>query len=139
MNNKEQPQKDRPGRGKAFGITLLALVDDFILIALLFVLLRVFNVELEIWALVVIGILGLILIFIAHRAILVSFQKRKVTGREGMIGETVVVVKRLQPKGMVRAGAEYWNAISEEGTMEEGEEAVITGIRGLSLEVKKKS
>lgn len=134
----EGQTKDRPGRGKAWGITLLALVDDFIIIAIVFVLLRVFNVDLPVWALVLLGIIGVVIIFIAHRAILVSFRKHKVTGKEGMMGQTAVVVKRLQPTGTVQVGAEYWNAVSGEGVIEEGEEAVITGMRGLNLEVRKK-
>ncbi len=137
-DNEGQTKKDRPGRGKAWGITLLALVDDFIIIAIVIILLRVFDVDLPVWALVLLGIIGVAIIVIVHRAVLNSFRKHRVTGREGMMGQKAVVVSRLQPKGTVQVGAEYWNAVSGEGAIEEGEEAVITGMRGLNLEVRKK-
>lgn len=137
-DNSGKQQKDTSIHVKNRGIIFLAVLDDVVLIALIFLLFRAFNLKLAIWGYVLIGFLALIFIVIAHHAVVSSFHRRKVSGREGMIGLTAVVTKQLEPRGTVLVGGEYWNAGSPRDIIDEGEEVIITGIRGLVLEVKRK-
>ena len=66
-------------------------------------------------------------------------QKRPViTGQEALIGAAAVARTELNPKGLVFVSGENWNAVSEEGKIEAGEEVVITGVEGLLLKVRRK-
>jgi membrane-bound serine protease (ClpP class) len=71
--------------------------------------------------------------------VIVRGQTRKIiTGQEGLIGQLAVTRTVLNPKGIVFCAGSLWNAVSEEGQVEEGEEVVITEIEGLKLKVRKK-
>jgi membrane-bound serine protease (ClpP class) len=66
----------------------------------------------------------------------VRAQRRRVqTGAPGMMGERGVVVERLAPVGRVRIGGVLWNARSAQ-PVEIGAEVEITGVDGLTLEVR---
>ncbi len=57
------------------------------------------------------------------------------TGKESMIGEKARVTDSFNDgRGRVFVKGEYWNAVSDEH-LEEGEECVVTDIRGLTLKV----
>jgi len=60
-----------------------------------------------------------------------------VTGVNTLIGRRGVARSPLDPNGMVFVDGEYWSATLEEGSVEEGEEVVITAIEGLKLTVRK--
>jgi membrane-bound ClpP family serine protease len=74
-----------------------------------------------------------------HRAIIPSLRRKKVTGAEGMIGLEGTVTEPCCPKGMIKIRDEYWKAVSTGGDIVVGEEIEVVGIKGLSLEVRKKS
>ena len=59
-------------------------------------------------------------------------------GAEELIGRTAEVRTALTPKGSVFIEGELWTAISETGTIEVGEEIVITSVDGLILYVTRK-
>jgi membrane-bound serine protease (ClpP class) len=59
-------------------------------------------------------------------------------GAEELIGRTAQVRVALTPKGSVFIEGELWTTISETGTIEAGEEVVITRIDGLILYVTRK-
>lgn len=137
MSREIRQQEGKPG-GKSWVIEAVALLDDIIIIAAVFLLLWIFDVELSVWAYVLIGVLLAAFIFISHRALVSSLHKRKTTGREGMLGQTGIVTETLSPRGTVQIGSEYWKASCAEGLIEEGDEVTVTAIRGLCLEVRKK-
>jgi membrane-bound ClpP family serine protease len=123
---------------KPWLIVLVALIDDIAALALVFVILWAFHVDIPVYLLVIIGILAGIVIFIIHRAIIPSLRRRKVIGKEGMLGEVGEVTKTLTPQGVVKVKDEYWQAESENGDISRGEEVEIIGINGLTLKVKHK-
>ena len=123
---------------KPWLIVLVALIDDIAALALVFVILWAFHVDIPVYLLVIIGILAGIVIFIIHRAIVPSLRLRKVTGKEGMMGEVGEVAKTLKPQGVIKVRDEYWQAESENGNISRGEEVEIIGINGLTLKVKHK-
>jgi membrane-bound serine protease (ClpP class) len=60
-----------------------------------------------------------------------------VTGVNTLIGRRAVARSPLDPNGMVFVDGEYWSATLEEGSVEEGEEVVVTAVEGLKLRVRK--
>ena len=88
------------------------------------------------WSVIGAGTLVTTVFFLGIVTMGVRAQKRKVqTGAPGMIGERAVVVERLAPTGRVRLGDVLWNARSREVT-EIGTEVVVTGVEGLTLDVR---
>jgi len=76
--------------------------------------------------------------FIAVVSLAVKAQMRQPrTGEEGMVGETGKAVTDVHEAGRVLVRGEYWNAVSAE-PIGEGETVLVTGMRGLVLEVEKR-
>lgn len=123
---------------KAWLIVLVALLDDIAVLVLLFVILWAFDVDIPLYLLIIIGLIVGTLVFLVHRAIVPSLRRKKVTGREGMIGLAGEVTQALNPNGVVKIADEYWKAKSLSGDIDTGEEVEIINIDGLNLEVKRK-
>jgi len=131
-------KKGELSTGKAWLIILVSLIDDVIILAVVFGALWYFKVKLPLWAMIAIGLALGAFIFVRTWAIVPSLRRKKVTGAEGMIGLEGEVVESLTPKGVIRVGGEYWQAKSLDGHIETGEEVEILGIDRLKLEVKRK-
>ena len=54
------------------------------------------------------------------------------------MGKTGVVRVALDPEGTVLFKGELWDAVSQKGRVEPGEEVIITKVEGLKLYVTKK-
>lgn len=123
---------------KAWVIILISLIDDIVILVLLGLAVWYFSIRLPVWAWIVIG-LGLAgFIFVRTWAVLPALRRRKITGAEGMIGESCKVIEPLHPEGTVRVGIEYWHAVSLEGDIETDEMVEIVGLDRLKLEVRRK-
>ncbi|MBA7495287.1 hypothetical protein ES702_05869 [subsurface metagenome] len=81
---------------------------------------------------VMIGGFFIIIAFLAFRA----YRRKPTSGMEGLIGETGVVEKKIDPVGLIFAHGEYWKATSTE-VAEQGEKVRIIDSRGLELIVEK--
>jgi membrane-bound ClpP family serine protease len=124
---------------KPWIIVLIALIDDIAALVLVFIILWVLDIDIPIYLLVIIGVLVGTFIFIVHRAIVPSLRRRRITGREGMIGEIGEVTRALTPQGVIKVNDEYWQAKSVGGgDIPEGKKVVIVDINGLKLEVELK-
>ena len=124
---------------KPWLIVVIALLDDVVVLALVFALLWYFKVEIPVSVIIVIGLVLGTFVFIVHRAIVPSLRRRKVAGAEGMVGLVGEVVKSLKPDGVIRVSGEYWQAKSLEGDIEAGEDVEIIDIDRLNLEVRRKA
>jgi membrane-bound ClpP family serine protease len=123
---------------KAWLFILASLIDDALVLALVFLGLWYFHVRIT-WVIIMIIAMGMVVfVFIMHRTVVPAMRRRKVTGREGMLGMTGRVTQALDPKGMVDIKGEYWQARSVEGKIERGEVVEVVGIEGLKLEVRRK-
>jgi len=76
--------------------------------------------------------------FFAIAQVIRTHRQPQQTGREGMEGTTAVARTPLSPRGTVLAHGELWEAISQEGAVQEGEEVVIQRLEGLKLWVTRK-
>lgn len=65
-----------------------------------------------------------------------AYVRKPVAGTRGMIGEKGSAMSRIAPRGRVFVHGEIWDALSEE-IIEEGEQVEVTGIQGLTLQVRR--
>ena len=84
------------------------------------------------------GIIVVIFVFIIHIAVIHSFHRKQVTGREGMIGAQGRVVESLTPVGAIMVKGEYWRAESVDDNIGVDENVEIVRLEGLTLKVKRK-
>ena len=92
------------------------------------------------WILIGIGIAsGIVIVWLARE----MRRARRLSGyvspvaREGLIGQTARVTKRLDPKGEVQVAGEFWEAQLPEGEhADEGETVMITAVSGYQLNVE---
>ena len=80
--------------------------------------------------------IGVLLVFEAFEiAIWLRWRKRRsMTGSEGMLGMTGVVISDCRPAGQVNVKGQLWNALCAEGAST-GEKVRVTGVDGLRLTV----
>jgi membrane-bound serine protease (ClpP class) len=85
----------------------------------------------------VIGVTGVTLAFfmLVIGAALRARRGPRVTGPAAMVHRRAQVIERLAPRGRVRLDGELWNAEAP-GTVEVGDEVVVTGVEGLMLRVR---
>jgi len=90
------------------------------------------------WLIAIVAIvIAAMFAFVVNRVIR-AHRKQAGTGREELIGKKAVVKETLDPEGTVFFKGELWAAISEKGQVEPGEEVIISGVDGLTLQVTKK-
>jgi membrane-bound ClpP family serine protease len=123
---------------KAWLIVLASLLDDAVLLALIFLALRFFHVPITWPIILAAGIAVVIFFIIMHKAVVPAIRRRRVTGAEGMIGLTGKVTQALKPHGVIKIKDEYWEAKSANGDIGINEVVEVVGISGLILEVKRK-
>ncbi len=75
----------------------------------------------------------------AIQAVVRTQRRKQPTGADGMIGMRAIVKTPLEPTGTVLVHGELWEATLDEGRAEIGEEVIVTGIKGLKLNVSKKN
>lgn len=130
--------KRKPSSTRTWLIVMAALLDDIAVVALVFLLLWAFDVDIPLVAVIIIGAVLGAFIFVVHRAIVPSLRRKQATGSEAMIGLSGEVTQELAPKGVVKVGGEYWQAKSVDDNIPAGENVEITGVDRLELEVRRK-
>ncbi len=124
---------------KAWLIVLVSLLDDAIVLVLIFLGLWFFHVKITWILILIIALVMVAFVFIMHKAVVPSLRRKNITGTEGMIGMVGTVTEPLNPEGMVKVKDEYWKARSVEGDIGIGEEVEVVGVVRLSLEVKRRT
>jgi membrane-bound serine protease (ClpP class) len=76
-------------------------------------------------------------LFIIQRVVKIH-RRQPSTGWEELIGKPATVMMTLSPEGQVLFRGEHWKAVSEEGTLEEGEQVIINKVENLKLYVSRK-
>jgi membrane protein implicated in regulation of membrane protease activity len=132
-------KKDEISALKAWLVVLVSLLDDALVLALIFVGLWLFHVKITWTLILIIALVMVAFAFIMHKAVVPSLRRKKITGTEAMIGMVGTVTEPLSPEGTVKVKDEYWKARSVEGNIGIGEEVEVVSIAGLSLEVKRRA
>ena len=122
---------------KDWGKVLILLLDEAVVIAAILLILHFLGIQIPLPIMIGGGIMVGIFIAIIHIAVIPSFHRRQVTGREGMIGEQGRVVEPLTPLGTIVVRGEYWKAKSLDDNIECDENVEIVGNEGLTLKVKR--
>ena len=114
---------------------IISLVDEAIIILVLFFVLSRFGIEMPIWL-----IITLVLIFSAITYVLYrTLKKNPLLGFDNMIGKSGLVISKITREGTIKIGRELWAAKAEQDNIEKGEEVTVIGQTGLKLTVIKKS
>jgi len=121
---------------KDWSKVLVLLLDEAAVVALVILVLRFLSIHIPLPVTIVMALLIGIFVFIIHIAVIPSFHRKQVTGREGMIGAQGTVVDPLTPVGTITLMGEYWRAKSLDGNIEVDENVEIVGLEGLTLKVK---
>ena len=123
---------------KDWGKVMILMLDEAIVIVGILLILHFLGIQITLPIKISAGIIFVIVVFIRHVAVIPSFHKKVVTGREGMIGEQGRVVKPLTPVGVITIRGESWSAKSVDDSIEADENVEIVGLEGLTLRVKRK-
>ncbi|MFC1968944.1 NfeD family protein [Chloroflexota bacterium] len=121
-----------------WGKVLVLLLDEAAVVVLVILVLRYFRIQIPLPMALSIAIVVGAVVFIIHIAVIPSFRRKQVAGREGMIGEQGRVVEPLTPFGTIIIKGEYWKAKSLDDTIEFDENVEVVGSERLTLEVKRK-
>jgi membrane-bound serine protease (ClpP class) len=67
----------------------------------------------------------------------IKAQNRKIeTGKEALIGAIGVVTTELAPKGEIRVEGEFWQATTQDGVIQVGQDVEVVNMEGMFLVVK---
>ena len=114
---------------------IISLVDDAIIILVLFFVLSRFGIEMPLWLIITLVLIFSIITFVVYRAL----KKNPLLGFDNMIGKSGMTVSQIARKGTVKIGWELWAAEVDGDNIEAGEEVTVIGQTGLKLTVIKKS
>ena len=114
---------------------IISLVDDAIIILVLFFVLSRFGIEMPVWLIITLALIFSIITYVIYR----TMKKNPQLGFENMIGKSGGTVNRLARKGTVKIGWELWAAEVDGDNIEAGEEVTVVSQTGLKLTVIKKS
>lgn len=121
-----------------WGKVLVLLLDEAAVLVVVILALHFFGIRIPLPITITVVIILGIFVFIIHIAVISSFHRKQVTGREGMIGTQGRVVEPLIPVGAITVKGEYWRAKSVDDNIEVDENVEIVRLEGLTLEVKRK-
>lgn len=114
---------------------LVLLLDEAAVIVIVIVVLWFLGVQIPLPVMIVIALIVGALVIMINIAVIPSFHRKQITGREGMIGLQGTVVEPLTPVGAIIVSGERWKAKSVDDNIEVGEDVEIVRIEGLTLRV----
>jgi membrane-bound ClpP family serine protease len=123
---------------KDWGKVLILMLDEVAVIVVILLILHFLGIQIKVPIKIGAGIALVIFVFLRHVAVIPSFHRKQITGREGMIGEQGKVMEPLTPVGVITIKGEYWSAKSVDDIIEVDENVEIVGLEGLTLMVKRK-
>ncbi len=90
------------------------------------------------WLIAIVTIVIALLFGVVIQRVWAAHRRQAATGSEELIGKVAVVRKALDSEGLVFLEGELWDAVSESGRIESGEEVKISRVAGLKLFVTRK-
>ena len=116
---------------------LILLLDEAAVVLLVILILHFMGIQIPLTIKIIIGLIAGIFIIAIHIAVIPSFRRKQVTGREGMIGLQVKAVEPLTPSGAIMVNGERWKAKSVDNNIDIDDDVEIVGIAGLTLKVRR--
>jgi membrane-bound serine protease (ClpP class) len=95
------------------------------------------NTVIALWVIILIGLALATFVALGVWLALHSRERPLATGQEAMIGKLAQVRRRLDPDGMVFIEGALWQALSEEGAVEEGDWVRVVAVHNLHLIVRR--
>lgn len=114
---------------------IVSLVDEVIIIFVLFFVLSRFGIEMPIWLIITLVLIFSVITYAIYRAL----KKSPLLGFDNMIGKSGLAISKITREGTIKIDRELWAAKAEQDNIEKGEEVTVTGQTGLKLTVIKKS
>ena len=121
---------------KDLGKILILMLDEVAVIVVILLILHFLGIPITLAIKIGAGIAFVIFVFIRHVAVIPSFHRKQITGREGMIGLQGKVVEPLNPVGTIIVKGEHWKAKSIYENIDINEKVEVMGVNGLMLMVK---
>jgi membrane-bound serine protease (ClpP class) len=87
------------------------------------------------WLIVIVTVIVTALFAFVVSRVVWAHRRQASTGREELAGKRAVTRGVLDPEGVVFFKGELWNAVSDSGRIESGEEVIIQSVDGLLLHV----
>jgi membrane-bound ClpP family serine protease len=119
-----------------WGKVLILLLDEAAVVVVVIVVLHFFKITIPLPVAIILALVVGAFVFVIHAAVIPSFHRKQVSGREGMVGAQGRVVEPLTPAGTIIVKGEYWKAESVSGNIEVDEDVEVVGLEGLTLKVK---
>ena len=110
---------------------IVSLVDEVIIILVLFFVLSLFGIEMPLWLFITLVLIFSIITFLVYRAL----SKKPLLGFENMIGKSGITVNPLARHGTIRIDRELWAAETDGENIAAGEEVTVIKQNGLKLTV----
>lgn len=115
-------------------ILIVSLIDEAIIILIIFFLLSLFDIEMPLWLIITLVLVLSALTLVVYRAL----SKKPLLGFESMIGKSGLTVGPIARKGTIRIGNELWQSETDNEYIEAGVEVIVIGQTGLKLNIRKK-
>ena len=115
-------------------ILIVSLIDEAIIILIIFFLLSLFDIEMPLWLIITLVLVLSALTLVVYRAL----SKKPLLGFESMIGKSGLTVGPIARKGTIRIGNELWQSETDHEYIEAGVEVIVIGQTGLKLNIRKK-
>ena len=116
---------------------LILLLDEAAAVLVVILILHFMGIQIPLTVKIIIGLIAGIFIIVIHIAVIPSFRRKQVTGREGMLGLQVKAVEPLTPSGAIIVNGERWKAKSVDNNIDIDDDVEIVGIAGLTLKVRR--
>ena len=114
------------------------VVEEVVIAMFIFLVLPLFDVHIPLWGIVIIlagfTVFSYVMYLVGHPTI----SYRHVSDPETIIGNDGIVESDVDPEGYVKVRGELWKAVTDDEKLIKGDEVVITGIKGLKLNVRRK-
>jgi membrane protein implicated in regulation of membrane protease activity len=124
-------------RGRLIIAIITTLLDDILILVLLFIGLPYFGIHLPLALIIGIALLWIVIAVFLYLVGGKVLKKKPLVGFTDMVNSKGKVVRALAPEGMVKIKGELWSAKSEGEHINKNEEIIVTGQNNLKLTVRK--
>jgi membrane protein implicated in regulation of membrane protease activity len=112
------------------------ILEEAAIVIIALIVLPEFDIEISVTVLVLIMIAWLVMSVLLYLIGIRALDKKLIDGPEAIIGEKGIVVRALNPKGLVKINGELWGAESQDN-IDVGEEIIVTNHTGIKLIVER--